>query len=264
VGLPLAGRAFSAVNIGDRLENTRLRRQDGGVDELLFRASTVNLFVFVRPEQERSVQALKILARLQKEFATRPVRMVAVVSDSWPTEAVQALVTEAGFTGPVLVDAGDALYGALGVRLHPVVGLADREQRLVAYEPYRQINFGEIIRMRIRVVLGDAGPAEMAQVLEPPKATTSSREAEARRHFNLARMLWTRKNAEKALESLGRSLAILPSAPAWTLQGQILAAGGDCRAAAPAFERALQIDPSLAVAIQGLKGCATAPPATTP
>jgi tetratricopeptide (TPR) repeat protein len=264
VGLPLSGRAFSSVAVGDRLENPRLRRLGGGVAELLSRASTVNLFVFVRPEQDRSLEVLKTLSRLQREFAARPVRMVAVVSDTWPEAAVEALVAEAGFTAPVLVDAGDALYGALGVRLHPVVGLADREQRLVAYEHYRRINFGEIVRGRIRVMLGDATAAEMAKVLAPEKATSGSPEAEARRHLNLARMLWTRKNAGKALESVQRSLAVLPSAPGWALQGEIIAAGGDCRAATPLFERALKIDPNLTVAIQGLRGCAMARPATSP
>jgi tetratricopeptide (TPR) repeat protein len=190
--------------------------------------------------------------------------MVAVVSDSWPEEVVQALMAEAGFTAPVLIDAGDALYGALGVRLHPVVGLADREQRLAAYEPYRQVNFSEVIRGRIRVMLGDSSAAEMAQVLEPARATTGSPEADAKRHLNLARMLWTRKNAEKALESLGRSLAVIPTAPAWALQGEILAAGGDCRAAIPAFERALKIDADQIVAIKGLQGCASIRPVPSP
>jgi tetratricopeptide (TPR) repeat protein len=264
VGLPLSGRAFSGVAVGDRLENPRLRRLGGGAAELLSRASTVNLFVFVRPEQDRSVEVLKTLSRLQREFAARPVRMVAVVSDSWPEATVVAMAAEAGFTAPVLVDAGDALYGALGVRLHPVVGLADGELRLVAYEHYRRINFGEIVRGRIRVMLGDATAAEMAKVLAPEKATTGSPEAEARRHLNLARMLWARKNAGKALESVQRSLAVLPSAPAWALQGEILAAGGDCRAATLHFERALKIDPHQAVAIQGLRGCAMARPATSP
>jgi tetratricopeptide (TPR) repeat protein len=255
-GLPVMARAFSNVAVGDRLANPRLPRLGGGAAELLSASATVSLFVFFRPEQDRSLEALKTLARLQKEFAGKPVRMVAVVSDSWPEEAVQALVREAGFGAPVLVDAGDALYGALGVRLHPVVGLCDGQQRLAAYEPFRQVNFAEIIRGRIRLMLGESTEAEMARVLEPEKATTGSPAAEARRYFNLARMLWTRKNAGKALEAVRRSLAIAPTAPAWALQGQILAAGGDCRAATPLFEQALTIDPTEPVAIEGLKGCA--------
>jgi len=256
VGLPGAASAFSNVAIGDRLDNPRLPQLGGGSAELLSRTATVSLFVFFRPEQDHSLDTLKDLAVLQKELAGKPVRMVAVVSDSWPEEQVRATVREAGFTAPVLIDGQDALYGALGVRLHPVVGLADRHQKLVAYEHFRKINYGEIIRGRIKVMLGEATEADMARVLEPEKATTGTPQAEARRYYNLARMLWTRKNAEKALEAVKRSLAVVPTAPAWALQGEITAAGGDCTAARPLFDQALKIDPAEPVAIQGLKGCA--------
>ena len=256
VGLPVAAVAFSHLAIGEPLENPRLPRLGGGAAELLARGSVVSLFVFFRPEQERSVVALKTLALLQQEFAAKPVRMVAVVSDSWPEEAVRDTVREAGFSGPVLIDVKDALDGALGVRLHPVVGMANQRQLLAAYEPFRQINFGEIIRGRIRVMLGEATEAEMARVLEPEKATGGSPQDEARRYLNLARKLWIRKNAAKALEALERSLAIAPSAPAWALQGELAAAGGDCESARPLFEKALKIDPTEPVATKGLKGCA--------
>lgn len=255
-GMPCGALSFSNVAIGDRLENPRLPQLGGGNAELLSRSSTVSLFVFFRPEQDHSLDTLKALVGLQKEFAGKSVRVVAVVSDSWPADQVKATVAEAGFTAPVLVDVNDALYGALGVRLHPVVGLADKSQKLVAYEHFRQINYREIIRGRIQVMLGESTEADMAKVLEPDKATTGSPQAEARRHFNLARMLWKRKNAEKALLSVRRSLAIVRTAPAYALQGEITAAGGDCKAARPLFEQALKIDPTEPVAIQGLKGCA--------
>lgn len=254
-GLPVTALAFANVALGDRVANPRLPRLGGGTAELLWGGAAVSLFAFFRPEQDRSLEALKTLGRLQREFAGKPVRMVAVVSGGWSQEAVQDLVRQAGFDAPVLVDADDALYGALGVRLHPVVGLCDRQQRLAAYEPFRQVNFAEILRGRIRVMLGEATEAEMARVLEPEKATTGSPAAEARRYFNLARVLWSRKNPAKALEAVTRSLAIAPTAPAWALQGQILAAGGDCPAARPLFEKALKIDPTEPVAIEGLKGC---------
>jgi len=259
VGAPGAASAFSNVAVGDRLENPRLPQLGGGSTELLSPSATVSLFVFFRPEQDHSLDTLRELAVLQKEFAGKPVRMVAVVSDDWAEAAVRATVGESGFTGPVLIDGKDALYGALGVRLHPVVGLADKHLRLAAYEHFRKINYGEIIRGRVRVMLGEASEADMARVLEPEKATTGSRQAEARRHFNLARKLWARKNAEKALESVERSLAIEPTAPAWALRGEITAASGDCLAARPFFDQALKIDPAEPVAIQGLKGCARPP-----
>jgi tetratricopeptide (TPR) repeat protein len=255
VTAPGTARAFANVAIGSRLANPRLPRLGGGSAELLSPSSAVSLFVFFRPEQDHSLDTLKALAGLQREFAGKPVRMVAVVSGDWPEATVKATVDAAGFTAPVLVDIDDALYGALGVQLHPVVGLADKNLRLVAYEHFREINYTEIIRGRIRVTLGEATGADMARVLEPDKATEVTPQGLARRHFNLARKLWDRKNAAKALEALGRSLAVLPTAPAYALQGEITAAGGDCHAARLLFEQALTIDPTEPVAIRGLKGC---------
>jgi predicted negative regulator of RcsB-dependent stress response len=92
-------------------------------------------------------------------------------------------------------------------------------------------------------------------VLEPEKATSSSPQAEARRHYNLARLLWARKNAEKALESVRRSLAVAPTAAALALQGEISAAAGDCLAARPLFQQALKLDPAERAALLGLKRC---------
>jgi hypothetical protein len=255
-GAPGAPQAFTNVALGARLDNPRLARLEGGQLSLLEPGTAVNLIVFFRPEQDHSHDALKGLARLQQDLAGQPIRMVAVVSDAWPAEQVRATVAAAGFTAPVLVDAGDRLYGALGVRLHPVVGLADAGLRLAAYEHYRRINFMEIVRGRIRVMLGQSTEAEMARVLEPEKATSTSPEAEARRHLNLARMLWKRGNAVKALESIRRSRAVLPTAAALALQGEITAAGGDCRAARPLFEQAVKIDPAEPVAVKGLQACA--------
>ncbi len=256
IAAPSLARAFSNVAIGDRLDDPTLAQLGGGRAALLSRDVTVNLFVFFRPEQDHSLSALRGLAGLQRELAGKPVRMVAVVSDGWTAAQVRATVAAAGFTGPVLIDAGDALYGALGVRLHPVVGLADRALRLTAYEHYRQINFIEIVRGRIRTMLGEATEADMARVLDPEKALSTSPEAEARRHLNLARLLWKHGNAPKALESVRRSRAVLPTAAALALEGEITAAGGDCGAARPLFEQALKIDPAESVAVSGLKGCA--------
>jgi len=255
---PRPGHAFSNVAVGDALENPALRTLDGGTAELLSRRHQASVFVFFRPQQEHSLDALLDLAAVQKELAGKPVRFVGVVSDSWTAEEVRETVRKAGVDWPVLVDAGDALYGRLGVRLHPVVGIADRGLRLFAYEHFRQINFREILLARVRLALGEIDQAAMARVLDPPKGTLPGDDPRdvARRHVNLARQLWKRGNGEKALEFTRRSLEIAPSADAWALQGEVLSAQGRCPAALPAFEAALKIEPAHAVALQGRKGCA--------
>jgi tetratricopeptide (TPR) repeat protein len=253
---PLVGRAFSNVAVGAVLDNPTLPTLDGSRQPLLSEQAAASVFVFFRPRQDHSRDALAQLGAIQRSLAGKGVRFVLVVSDAWPAEEVRATVAGTGLVAPVLVDHGDALYGALGVALHPVLGIADRRRTLVAYEHYRRINFGEIVLGRLRLLLGEIGEAEMARILEPERAAEPGAGAGARRFLNLARMLEARGHHEKALEAVERSLAAGPTAAGLALKGAILAARGDCAAARPAFEAALKLDPADAVALQGRKGCA--------
>jgi hypothetical protein len=63
----------------------------------------------------------------QKELAGKPVHWCAVVSDRVPQAEVEAEVQTTGFQMPVLIDRGDALYGKLGVILHPVIGITGQD-----------------------------------------------------------------------------------------------------------------------------------------
>ena len=255
---PRPGRAFSSVAVGDALENVTLRTLDGGKAELLSRQHRGSVFVFFRPGQDHSADALAELGAVQRELAGKSLRFVGVVSDSWPAEEVRETVRSAGVDWPILVDAGDALYGRLGVRLHPVVGIAERSLKLFAYEHFRQINFREIMLARLKLVLGEIDQAAMDRAIDPPKGTLPGDDPRdvARRHVNLARQLWKRGNAEKALEFCRRSLEVAPLADAWALRGEVLAAQGLCPQALPAFDAALKIEPAHAVAKKGRQGCA--------
>ena len=90
-----------------------------------------------------------------------------MVADNAAPEAVAALVKDSGFDVPTLVDAGDALYGSLGLALHPVVVVADRERRLAAFEPFRTVDFCTVVAARVRRVLGEISEAELQALLAP-------------------------------------------------------------------------------------------------
>jgi peroxiredoxin len=253
---PVLADADRRVQVGDPVEDVELRTIDGRKDHLLQKGIAANVFVFFRPEHERSLDTLKDMASCEKEFAAKPVRWVGVVSDSWDLEQVKAFVKEAGVKMPVLVDAGDALYGKLGIRLHPVIGMVDRKGKLAAFEPFRQINYCARIRVRVQLLLGEVSEAEVAKVDNPESTPLPhSDQGVARRHVNFARMLHQIKQDEKALEELKKSLLVVPTAAAYALQGQILAGQGKCPDAVPAFEAALKLEPGNGVAQEGKKSC---------
>jgi hypothetical protein len=243
--IPVEGHAFVNLAVGETLKNRQLPTLDGKSAALLGTARA-NLFVFFRPGQDHSLQTLTQLAALEMELAGKPVRFVAVTSDSYDRAEVAATAREAGIRMPILLDVGDALYGELGVALHPVVGIADERGRLIAYQHFLKINMLDILRGRIQVALGEIGEAEMAKLVEPPAAKIDlGNRSGAKSRFLLARALLGRGNVEKAIENARAGVALDPTfAPTHAILAKALAAAGQCTEAEHELAEAVRIDPA--------------------
>ncbi|MBI3885731.1 MAG: redoxin domain-containing protein [Opitutae bacterium] len=251
---------FAAVAVGDLLDEAVLPDLDGSPHHLLAGA-TVNVFIFFKPGQEHSAAAIRQFAALEKEFAGKSVRWVAITSDRTPRAEAEAARLAAGIAMPVLIDAGDALFGRLGVILEPCVGLAGADRRLVAYRPFAKVNYPAVVRAEIRHLLGEIDAAELARAGNPPPATNGGPAAAAHRRLRLAEKLFQAKLYPQALENVQTSLEKDPaSAPAHALRGQILAAQNQPAAALLAFARALELDPANAEALRGKAGLANPSP----
>ena len=254
--IPSNGHAFANLPLGGTVANRQMPTLDGGKAPLIGTAK-VNLFVFFRPAQDHSLQTLGQLAQLEKEFEGRPVRFVAVTSDGYAREDVAAAVKEAGIRMPVLIDAKDALYGELGVALHPVVGVTDAGGKLLAYQHFLKVNMLDVVRGRVQVALGELSPEAMARLVEPPAASISlGNRSHAKSRFVLARSLLARGNVEKALENARAAVALDATyAPAQAILAKALAASGLCADAEHALAEALRIDPSDPTAAESAARC---------
>jgi len=255
---PLTGVAFASVEVGQRIESEELPTLDGGRAPLLSRSALANVFVFFRPGHDRSLATLKAMAACEREFAGKPVRWVAIVSGSHPHDDVRATVAESGIRMPVLLDEGDHLYGRLGVRLHPVVGIADGEGALLDYVPFHRINYCDMIRVRIRFALHEVDLAAVRRVDDPPKALFPNAVpgAVAHRRVSLGEMFLASRQWTKAADQARIALTTDPGlASAHALLGRALQGQGKCREALPAFEEALRLDPESAAAAEGKRSC---------
>ncbi len=241
--LPAEGQAFTNLPLGGTIRNRQLPTLDGKRVDLYGNAKA-NVIVFFRPNQDHSLQTLSQLATLEQEFAGKPVRFVAVTSDSYARDEVAATAREAGIRMPILIDAGDALYGELGVIMHPVVGVTDARGKLIAYQHFLKINMLDVVRGRVQVALGELSEAQMAALVAPPAAKIElGNRAGAKSRFLLARALLSRGNVEKSIENARAGVALDPTfAPAHAILARALGAAGQCAEAEHELAEALKLD----------------------
>ncbi len=239
LALPAAAGAF-AIEVGEPLPDDELPTLAGAPTRLLGQARA-SVFIFVRTE-----------------LAGRPVRIVAVASGDEPVAALRAMAKQSGFDGPVLLDRGDALYGKLGVRLHPVVGIGDAQHRLAAYEHFRKVNMEARVLAQVRLVLGEIGQAELAQVLEPERAPVDTgEEAKAGLDARFARKLLEMGMVEQAVARARQAVERAPrAAEPHAVLAAALTAKGDCAGAAKEQQLARAAAPQAgAIALASMKPC---------
>ncbi len=241
--IPVAhAEAFRETALGTAIKNRKMPTLEGRT-ETLFGNAKANVFVFFRSGQDHSEQALRQLAALEKEFAAKPVRFVGIVSSEDARDLVAAVVKDAAVRMPILVDDKDALYGELGVVLHPSIGIADAQYRLVAYQPYRKLNLLDLLRGRIQLVLGEITQAQMDAIVEPPAAPVAVNRALAR--VNLAKKLLAAGAVDAAIQSARAAVALEPAhAENHAVLADMLARGGQCAESAAEATAARKLDPA--------------------
>lgn len=222
--------AQARVAEGETLEPVRLTTLTGGAEPLVSGAAAANVVLFWRPGQETSLDTLKQLAQCEAEFQGKSVHMVAVVSGAFPAAEVQAAVAGAALHVPVLIDAGDALYGRLEIRQHPLVLVTDARGKVSLAQPYVRLRYCDIVRAHVRFLLKEIDAAQLQAVLSPPVATMPSddKRAVARRWVNMGKREAEAGYCDRATVSFRKALELAPGEP------EALAGLASCSGAKPA------------------------------
>jgi tetratricopeptide (TPR) repeat protein len=249
--------AHAHAEVGTAVPNPELVAASGEKLHLLDPMAQVSVLIFVRAGQERSVDALKAMARCEKELAGKPVRFLAIVPADTTADQAKALAVTTGVRMPLLFDVDDALYEKLLVRLHPVVFLVDAKARVSDFEQYRQIDYCDVIMARIRFRLGEIDQAALTRIVEPARNTMPGDDPKdvGNRDVNLGRKQLKIGQYDKAIASANKALGVSPNPGAFALLGDVAAARGNCAAALKQYESALKLDPTEPHALAGKKAC---------
>ena len=244
------------ASAGRVIPDVVLPSAQGGTARVVDGSAALTGLVFFRAGQDRSADTLRMLASCRPRLGREPVRLLGVVPADSAVQA-PALLTANGLDLPVVVDTDDQLYAAAGVRLHPAIVLVDRARRVVAFEPFHQVDFCDVVVARVQRALGKIGDAEVAGVVQPAATALpgAAPGGVAHRHVALARKLLASRSYKLAHDNARKELLIAPSAEAWRVEGEILVAERRCPEAIRAFDNALVLDPKDAAASAGRQAC---------
>jgi hypothetical protein len=208
---------------GETLTPLELPTLAGGKEPLVSKTA-VNVVLFWRPNHEHSQDTLKQMSACEKVFGKAAVHMVAVVSGDYPRAEIQAAVDAARLHVPVLLDTGDALYGQLEVRQHPLVLVADARGKIALSQPYLRLRYCDIVHAWVRYLLKEIDAAQLQMALNPERSSFPSDDR--------------RKVARRFVK-----------------MGQMEAESGQCAAAVISFRKALEVAPDDKEALDGLAAC---------
>ena len=247
--------AFANVEVGSVIPNPSLPAFDGA-ERTLAEPEVLTVFIFFSPDHQHCCEVLKEIADLQGDLDDDEFRWVGIVSDRFSREAVSEAVEAAGVDLMLLVDTGDTLYGELGVRLYPTIGIVDGESVLQAYLPYAKVNYMAAVEAHLRHAAGQINDQQLQAALHPTSFQVDSDVAGVGRNLKFARILLKSGKLDKALSKAVEAENAAPgSADAHALVGVILVEMGKCDEGRGHLESALNIDPGNTEAAEALARC---------
>ena len=243
--LTLNPPASAFAEVGAQVDKADLATVAGGKEPVFKPDVKVNALVFFRSDQDRSVDALRALAGCEKDLSGKSLRWVAVVGEGADKGEVSAVVAATGVKMPVVIDAGDRLYQRLQVRQHPVVLFLDGKGVLKAGEPFRQLDFGDVVATHVRFLLGEVDQAALDKALNPDSSALPGADPmkKALRDVNMARRLYEIGQYDGAVSQAQKALEMAPVPGAFVVLGEAYAKLGKCPQSKSALDQAQRSDP---------------------
>jgi tetratricopeptide (TPR) repeat protein len=237
-----AAAQVRAVEVGDALAPFTLPDLDGEAFTYSAPRERAAMLVFLAPHQKRSERAVDDLRTLAAGSRRdgHPIDLLLVVSGGEGVEHFRSMRDAWGptATATMLVDAGDVLWGRLGVVVTPTTFLIDDKGRIGWIRAGHSYDYAAEARARLGEALGTAPPPAATDGAPAP---AEDLELRAGRHLRLGRMLARRGEIEPGIGELRKADTLVPGAATIRLELARLL----CRAGHPeeALEVAASVEP---------------------
>ncbi|GBE06265.1 MAG TPA: redoxin domain-containing protein [Nitrospirae bacterium] len=215
----------------------------------------VTVLIYWRPDQKRSVLALKDGMELYRSYREKGVEVVTLVADTEKKEDVLKSVKKAGVEFPVLMDTDRKVYGDYGIRVYPSTVIIDKEGKLSYDIPGHAVTYRSAVEGYVRRLLGEINDEELNGILNPHKEKKDKSALEAERRYNLALKFTESGLNDQAIDALNKSIeAKSDIAKSYILLGFLLLEDKEADAALDAFNKAIKLEPGSHDAKTGIGG----------
>lgn len=251
--VPLSAGA-TGLELGKRVPNFILSSLDGKTVALSdFRRKHV-MFLYWRPGQKRSLDALRDFKVLYEKFQSKGVEAVSFVPDS-DLDKVNEIVNALEINFPVIRDISRKVFGDYGIRVYPTTLLIDGQRNLAFELPGHAVTFRKVLQLHLRRLLGELDEAGLRDSLGEIKGVKDSDTLSAERKYNLALQMTEAQLFDQAVEAAKGSLESKPDiVKTHILLGFLYLEQKEPELAAREFQRALELEPNSHDAETGLGG----------
>ncbi|MGC2424530.1 MAG: tetratricopeptide repeat protein [Nitrospirota bacterium] len=252
-----AAMAFRNVAEGQSAPDFSLTDDSGKAYSLSSLAGKVVVVIFVRPDQQISVLALRDLQKLYPKLSPKGAVFLAIVSETDQRGKIAGLMQQEKLTFPVLYDDGRKVYGAWGAFLYPTTGVVGKDGKLAVQVPSHDWKYQDAVEGNVLLALGEITKEQLDSELNPKENEKASPgKAKAERHMMLADQLLERKMPGKACAELAQAVEAAPELTITHIKyGYALLDSGDTAKALDQFQTALKQNPGSSDAKTGLGAC---------
>jgi tetratricopeptide (TPR) repeat protein len=243
---------FRHLKEGEPAPDFKLKALDDKTYSLSDSKKKVEIILYWRTDQDRSLNALKALKQLNNTFSDQPVRILAITKDT-DTSAIKEVTQSLNLPFPVLRDSKEEVYSQFGVFVFPSTAIIDQKGIYrFHYGGYRE-NYAKEVEDRVKVFLGLLSEKDL-NVNEGQEVTLATEEQKrARNHINLGKTLHTRGMDDKAIMEFRKAVELDGFNPeGHILLGLLLLDQGETDEALRHLNTGMELDPKSTFAKIGL------------
>lgn len=204
---PLSALAFRSVTVGSMVPPATVKDLSGREVNLAFGQRPVVLF-FWRAGQGFSLEALKDLEQINKEFAQQGVEVFAIAEGRTPALAVREALKNLALSYPIYLDVERKVEEQIGVIVFPSTGIVGAGGQLKFYLPSRNSNYRQIMQERLRVELGLMSEKEFDRQMRQIGEELGSERFRAEDHFKTGLRLSRQGKPKEALPEFEQALSL--------------------------------------------------------